>query len=136
MKKEHQNNHPFTVPEGYFEGFPDRLKERLSGESRGEVPVRRMGRYGALRIAIAASLVGIALLSIPLSRVLAPGAGDQEADMAYLEEMGIYHSDYELATYLGGDDPEGADAAGEEAFLTEAIEYLAMSDIEMDILFE
>lgn len=136
MKKNSRNHPPFTVPEGYFEGFPGRLKERIHRGEQRKVPVRKLGRHRVLRIAIAAALTGLALLSIPLSRVLTPGTEQLDAGMAYLEELGIYHNDYELATYLGGNDPDGSESDEKEALVSEAIEYLAMSNVELDILFE
>ncbi len=144
MKKEHHRSdlqHPslrkqaFRVPAGYFEGFPERLKERIDALEGERVPVRRLGRSAGFRIAVAAALVGLALISIPLTRIITPGmdSSDEFSNIALLEEAGVFYNDYELAPYLHG----GETVMGEEeAYLNQAMDYLAMNDVEMDLIFE
>ena len=127
--------HPFRVPEGYFEGFPGRLKARISEMEGERIPVRRIGRAGRLRIAIAAAIVGLALITYPLVRNSTQQNGETNGytDLALMEVMGVFDHDYELAGYL---EPEATVVDDEEAFLNQAIEYLAMNDVEMDLFFE
>ena len=126
---------PFGVPEGYFEGFPERLKERISAMEEEQVPVRKIGRSAGFRVALVAALVGLAMISIPLIRIIAPGSGgsDEISDIALLEEAGVFYNDYELAIYL---DAEETVMKDEDAYLDQAVNYLAMNDVEMDLIFE
>ena len=144
MKKEHTgpdlNNgslkeNPFRVPEGYFDSFHERVKARISELEEQSTPVRRIGRTGWFRIAIAAAIVGLALIIYPLIRNSAPGNGETDGytDLALMEAMGVFDHDYELVEYL---EPEAAVVDDDEAFLNQAIEYLAMNDVEMDLIFE
>jgi len=124
-----------VVPEGYFEGFPERLKERIDALEEEQVPVRRLGRSVGFRIAVAAALVGLALISIPLTRITVPGNGSsvEFSDIALLEEAGVFNNDYELAPYLHGEETV---MEAEDAYLNQAMDYLAMNDVEMDLIFE
>ncbi len=125
----------FRVPEGYFEGFPERLNERIAALEKEQVPVRRLSRSTGFRIAVAAALVGLALISIPMMRNMAPGMGalDEYSEMAFLEEAGVFSDDYEMAIYLNAEETVLED---EDAFLDQAANYLAMNDVEMDLIFE
>lgn len=126
---------PFRVPEGYFDSFPDRLKDRISRLEEDQVPVRKLPGSARFRIALAAAIIGLALISYPLFRLLAPGDGSSGGypDMALLEEAGVFSYDNELAAYLD----EGENTLDEEeAYLNQAMEYLAMNDVEMDLIFE
>ena len=129
MKKEVQNRTPFRTPEGYFDSFPGRMREFVREE--GNVQVRKLNRT-AVRWAVAAAVIGLAMLSIPLTRLLTPSAAeDSFSEVAFLEESGFFHNEYELAPYL-----EENDSDEEEAFVSQTIDYLAMSDVEMDLIFE
>ena len=129
MKKNTKNRTPFLTPEGYFDQFPGRMKD-LIREGKRSVQVRKLNR-APLRWAVAAAIVGLAMLSIPLSRLFITSAPESYSDVAFLEEAGIFHNEYELAPYLEEDLPDE-----EEAFVSQTIDYLAMSDVEMDLIFE
>ena len=128
MKKDVHNRTPFITPEGYFDSFPGRMKE-LIGQER-EVRVRKLNRT-PLRWAVAAAVIGLALVSIPLTRLFIPAPDDSYSEVAVLEESWIFHNEYELAPYLENDETDE-----EEAFVRQSIDYLAMSDVEMDLIFE
>jgi len=125
----------FQVPEGYFERFPERLKERISAMEKEQLPVRRLSRSAGFRIAVAAALVGLAMISIPMIRNMAPGmdSSDDLANIDLLEEAGVFNNDYDLALYLDGEEGYMED---EDAYLEQAVTYLAMNDVEMDLIFE
>ncbi len=135
MKKESINKQPFSVPEGYFESFPDRLKERMEGLDKELTPVRRIGRSTRFRLAMAAAIVGLALVSIPLLKMIDSGNGnsDEYQDIALLEGAGLFSSEYELVEYFVQEE-NALDE--EEAYLGQAMDYLAMNDVEIDLIFE
>lgn len=132
LNNEEMKKHPFTVPEGYFDTFSGRLKERIETEKHQYARSHRLVR---LRVALAAAVVVLALVTWPVIRLVDPGSGNGSgyAELALLEEAGYYLSDYELAEYLDGED-EVLDE--DEAYVAQAIEYLAMNDVEMDLIFE
>ena len=135
LQHESLKQHPFSVPEGYFSSFPDRLKDRISKLEEDQVPVRKLGRPVRFRVAIAAAIVGLALISYPVIRLTISGGGSSNGypDLTLLEEAGIFNNEYELALYL---ETYGTPAGEEEAYLNQAMEYLAMNDVEMDLIFE
>jgi len=131
---EKQKTNPFRVPGGYFEAFPERMSERIREMEAEQVPVRKVGRRRII-LAAAAAMAALALLTYPLSRMLAPGTGADVSfvEIALLDGAGLFSSDYELAAYL----EEGMEAMDdEEAFLSQAADYLASTDVEMDLFFE
>lgn len=127
--------HPFGVPEGYFDSFPDRLKARMEELEKAPVPVRRLNRTIRIRVAVAAAIVILALISYPVIRMTAPGTGSSGdyAGLALMEDAGILLSDYELAALI---ETGEATPDEEEIYLNQAMEYLAMNDVEMDLIFE
>lgn len=134
MGKQKQN--PFSVPEGYFDSFPDRLNKRISAMEAMEAekrPVRKLGRFRTA-VAIAAVLAALALISFPVLRLLTPANSPEDlVELALLDGAGFFSSDYELATYF--EDSE-ATMDDDEAYFSQAMEYLASTDVEMDLLFE
>jgi hypothetical protein len=131
---EKKKNNPFRVPEGYFETFQDRLTDRIRLEEAEPVPVKKLDRRRIL-LAVAAAVAALALITIPLTRMLTPEAWSDESfvEIALLEGAGFFTSDYELAVYLEESESLMDD---EDAYLHQAIEYLASANVEMDLIFE
>jgi len=98
-----------------------------------QVPVRKLDSKRRLRLAIAAAIAGLVLISFPLARILTTGSAADEKfiEIALLDGAGLFSSDYELVSYL-----EEADMDDEEAYLSLAVDYLASSDLGMDLIFE
>jgi hypothetical protein len=131
MKK---TEHPFKVPEGYFEQFPDRLMERIRQEEQLRKQEKPHVRRLSARLAVAAAIAGLLLVSYPLFRILAPGSGaGKDPDEALLEQTGLFNYEYEMAAYL---ERETDSVYEDEAYLDQAMEFLAMNDVEMDLIFE
>lgn len=131
---EKQKNNPFRVPEGYFDTFQERLADRIRLEEAEQVPVKRLGRRRIILAAVAA-VATLALITIPLTRMLTTERWTDEnfVEIALLEGAGLFASDYELAAYLEEAESPMDD---EDAYLNQAIEYLASADVEMDLIFE
>ncbi len=127
-----QKTNPFKVPEDYFDSLPGRLEERIASMEAEQVPVRRLHKV-RVGIAIAATLGALALVTFPLVRMLSPASAQEDGfvEIALLEGAGLFASDYELAAYL-----EDTSMDDDDAFLSQAIEYLASADVEMDLIFE
>ncbi len=131
---EKQKNNPFRVPEGYFETFQDRLADRIRLEEAEQVPVKRLVSRRIL-LAVAAAVASLALITIPLTRMQTPNTLSDESfvEIALLERAGFFTSDYELEAYLEELESSMDD---EDAYLNQAIEYLASADVGMDLIFE
>jgi hypothetical protein len=143
LQHESLKKQPFGVPEGYFESFADRLQERIREEENTSVPVRqrrdlvRQRRISGsrFRVAMAAAVVGLALITYSVIKFTNTESGTNGylPDMAVLEQLEVFDHDHYLYELIEEVEEEMND---EEAFATQAIEYLAMNDAEMVLLFE
>jgi hypothetical protein len=131
---EMQKKNPFRVPGDYFDTLPGRLTGRIAGMESDQVHARRPGslRTG---LAVAAAITALALLTFPLVRMLSPEgeADDNFIEIALLDGAGLFASDYELAGFL---EETEAPLDDEDAYLNQAMEYLASADVEMDLIYE
>lgn len=126
---------PFVVPEGYFESFSERLQKRINEERESSVPVRRIFTSTRFRVALAAAVVGLALISFSITMLTRAGNGDSGSylDIALLEQMQLIEDDSYLIELM---DSESEALDAEDAFATQAMDYLAVNDVEMVFLFE
>ena len=134
LQHESLKKHPFGVPEGYFEAFPTRLQERIREEDSSAVPKRRFGPTTRW-LAMAAAILGAALITTFLVKFSGTNseANGLYQDMALLEQLEVFDEDVYLYEYLDTEAPELSD---DEAFVTQAVEYLAMNEVDMDYLFD
>ena len=134
LQHESLKNHPFGVPEGYFEGFSTRLQQRIREEESSKVPERRIG-ITTRWLAMAAAVLGAALLTTAIIKF--SGAGSEAngiyPDLALFEQLEVFDNDLYLYEYL---DTTSSQLSDDEAFAEQAVEYLAMNDVEMDLLFD
>ena len=138
LQHESLKKQPFGVPEGYFESFSDRLQERIREEENSSVPVRKI--FGSrFRVAMAAAVVGLALITYSVVKFTNTGKGTNGylPDMALLEQLQVFDDDHYLYEFIEEVEAELEEEMNdEEAFATQAIEYLATNDAEMVLLFE
>ena len=135
LQQKQLKKHPFGVPEGYFESFSERLQERIRQEAESKVPLRRIGTSTRFRVAMAAAVLGVALISYSILRSTAlnsdvPGG---YLDIALLEQLDEIDDNSYL---LGLMESEAEELDEEEAYASQAIDYLAINDVEMVLLFE
>ena len=134
LQQESLKNHPFGVPEGYFESFSERLQERIREEESSGVPVRKIGNATRI-LAMAAAVLAAALITTSIIRFTNAdnGSGGLYPDLAILEQMQVFDDDRYLYELM---EEESASLDEDEAFASQAIEYLAINDVEMDLIFE
>ncbi|MEN8203747.1 MAG: hypothetical protein ABFS28_14210 [Bacteroidota bacterium] len=134
LQHESLKKQPFGVPGGYFESFSERLQERIREEENSR-PVRRIVTGSRFRIAMAAAMVGLALITYSVIKFTNTenGSNGYLPDMAVLEQLQVFDDDSYLYELIGEVEEEMDE---EEAFATQAIEYLAINDAEMVLLFE
>jgi hypothetical protein len=134
LQQQALKNSPFGVPEGYFEGFAERLQQRIKEEESSRVPVRRIGT-STRWLAMAAAVLAAALITTSIIRLSSTkGAEGLYPDMALLEQMQVLDDDRYL--YELFEEGEAVEMDEDEAFAAQAIEYLAINDVEMDLIFE
>jgi hypothetical protein len=134
LQHESLKKSPFGIPEGYFEGFSARLQERIREEQKASPPVRRIGTSTRIRVAMAAAILGVALISYSLLRLTVFNHPSPDQDnMALAEEYYLMEDDYNLVKYL---ESGARDMDDDEAFANQAIDYLAVNDVEMILLYE
>lgn len=134
LQQKSLKKHPFGVPEGYFEGFSTRLHERIREEEASRIPERRMGSANRW-LAVAAAILGAALLTTAIINFAGSGSDENGIDpeMAIFEQLEVYDNDLYLYEYLASGSEELSD---DEAFAAQAVEYLAMNEVDMDLLFD
>ena len=133
LQQEAMKQNPFGVPEGYFEGFAERLQQRIKEEESSRVPVRRIGTTTRW-LAMAAAVLAAALITTSIIRFTSPsGSEGLYPDLAILEQMQVLDDDRYLYELYAEEDVEMDE---DEAFAVQAIEYLAINDVEMDLIFE
>jgi len=134
LQQEALKDHPFGVPEGYFESFAERLQQRIKEEESSRVPVRKIGT-STRWMAMAAALLAAALITTSIIRfTTSKSAEGLYPDLALLEQMQVLDDDRYL--YELFEEEEAVELDEDEAFATQAIEYLAINDVEMDLIFE
>jgi hypothetical protein len=135
LQNERLKKLPFTVPEGYFESFHERLKDRISRMEPDQVTGKLRLRTLRLRIMAAAALFILALATYPLIRLVTQQEDEPALypEIALLEGAGVLDNEYELALYL---DEEETEMDAEEAYLNQAMDFLATGDVELDLIFE
>lgn len=133
LQQESLKKHPFGVPEGYFESFSERLQQRISEEESSEVPVRKIGTTTRW-LALAAAVLAAALITTSIIRFTNNSdSGVLYPDLAILEQMQVFDDDRYLYEMM---EEESVPLDEDEAFASQAIEYLAINDVEMDLIFE
>jgi len=135
LHQESLKKSPFEVPEGYFEQFPQKMLQRIRELEDEAVPVRSIPQGKGLRVAVAAAILVLALVSYPLFRIISPNnSGMYDApDIALIEDLGIIDDDSYLFGFLEtGSEPMD----DEEAYIDQAINYLAINDVELDIILD
>lgn len=134
LQQESLKKHPFGVPDGYFDSFTERLQQRIREEESSRVPVRRIGTVTRW-VAMAAAVIAAALITTSIVRFASSkrDANGFYPDLAILEELQVFDDDRYLYDLIGEEAPELNE---QEAFVSQAIDYLATSDVEMDLIFE
>jgi len=134
-KDESLKSNPFRVPEGYFETFAGRLHQRIREEEAARIPVRRLRSPDRLRIAIAAAVIVLALVTYPLIRVITTDESriTDYPTLSLLENMDLSDADLYLLELMGNGVAAGDE---EEVYLEQAIQHLALNDVELDLITE
>ena len=133
LQQEALKKQAFSVPEGYFDSFADRIQLRIKEEESSRVPVRRIGTTTRW-LAMAATILAAALITTSIIRITSTNSGEGlYPDIALLEQLQVLDDDRYLYELF---EEETAEMDEEEVFATQVIEYLATNEVEMDLIFE
>lgn len=135
LEQELLKKQPFVVPEGYFEGFSEKLQARIRMEDKSETPVRRIIHTARFRVAIAAAVLGVALISYSIIRFALPYSNSSGSypDISLMEQLQGFDDDRYWMELM---ESEAAAMDEDEAYATQAMDYLAANDVELVLLFE
>ena len=134
LQQEKLKKQPFGLPEGYFESFSERLQQRIREEEPSRVPVRKIGTPTRW-LAMAAAVLAAAMITTSIVRLISSNnvAEREYSDLTLLEQMQVFNDDIYLFELV---ENEKAELNEDEAFASQAIEFLAVNDVEMDLIFE
>jgi hypothetical protein len=135
LQQESLKSNPFGLPEGYFDSFPEKLQQRIREEEASRIPVRKIGTKTRWLVT-AAAVLAAALITTSIIRLTNSdrSANSRYPDMALLEQLQVFDDDRYLYELIEQEDAAKMDE--DEAFANQAIEYLAVNDVEMDLIFE
>ncbi|HER07444.1 MAG TPA: hypothetical protein ENO20_00910 [Bacteroides sp.] len=135
LEDESLTHHPFRVPEGYFDNFAGRLQQRIREEEEARVPVRRLRSPDRFRIAMAAAVILIALVTYPVIRILNvhDSRVNDYSDLVLLENMDLSDEDLYLLEMMADETSAGNE---EDIYLDQAMKHLALHEVELDLISE
>ncbi|HDR67700.1 MAG TPA: hypothetical protein ENN61_01485 [Bacteroidaceae bacterium] len=133
--RRHLSNNPFSVPDGYFKNLPSRIMSKIDSEKDNLSLIRTHWYAFRSQIALAASIIGFALLSYFVVKMIIPQQSleTEYVDIALLEKMNVIPDDAYILDLLTVND---IGLSGQDIWMNEAVEYLSDSDIEIDLLLE
>lgn len=127
LKKEN----PFSVPEGYFDSFQEKLQRKIRSEE--ETPARKTAILNIPRVAWISGVAAVFIIGFVLTKGLIGLDRNQplsQEEIAYAIEQDIYDLDeYELMETL---DEMSLEEESGNVYSDEIILYLLDEDIEID----
>jgi hypothetical protein len=132
-----QNN--FSVPNGYFDSFEQRLMEKIKGEDYGKVIPLNTNRWSVFRsqVSLVASFIVFVVLSYMAINFILNKHSNENIEYAELLEYEMTNLDetYLMETYSAEQAEISTD--DENIDYTEAvIEYLASDNIDLNLIIE
>ena len=134
-KENRLGENPFSVPEGYFGTLSSRIQSRVESEKKNTKGIRNLRFSLRSQIALAASLIGFAIISYAAVKLILsqPVSQADYIDFALLEDMSI---DFDESLLLDAYQLEDSEYTEEDMWAEEAVEYLASNELEIDLLYE
>lgn len=138
-----EKKNSFQAPEGYFENFNDRLKEKLSSESAREKPERTIvRRLSFSQLAIAASFIGIMAVAYSGVKYMLNRQDQQQTvqqtTLANLSDYPVEDIDestlYELYNETSTEESSSHSALTSQT--DDLIDYLMLEDAEIEVLMQ
>ena len=129
--EELKNENPFSVPEGYFNSFQQRLQDRIQSEKVNSNPERSPAVIS--RLVWAGAVAAVFIVAFVVSKNIIGTGNNQplsEDEIAYAFEQEIY--DLDEAEILENLDEMIQDNDPENGYSDEIILYLLDEDIEID----
>lgn len=137
---DHKPDKGFSVPEGYFEAFPEKLQARMKAEQPVEKKVRRLNFIPQL--AIAASFAGLMFIAYTGIKFLVSNQQIQtENGIAVIADISDYSLEeldetmlYEV--YMEGNETGNSAIQSEDNGTDDMIDYLILEDADIEVLMQ
>ncbi len=135
---------PFRVPEDYFDSMADRTMAAIREEEAGRPEVGQTGKPGRvinLRpfLALAAAILGFAILAAAMIRLISPdrpGRANDSATSLYAELAAEEIDMYMLENELNMEETVNPELTEETVPSEAIIEYLMNEDIDLNEIYE
>lgn len=128
---------PFSVPEGYFDSFPEKVRGRMSNEEVSVVSVpERVWQVLRPQLSLAAVIIGFAIIGYIGFNTLIQSEKQLLSDEVITEYVDYYHDDfseYYIMGMLDSDDIELEDGG----YFDDAdsyVDYLYQDDINIELI--
>lgn len=127
-------NNPFSIPENYFESFPEKLRKRLQAKQPPRVSVRdQFWQILRPQLALAAAIIGFALLGYFGFQTFIRTEEELLSNDVIAEY--INYNQHEFSEYYLISIMDENDIYPEDAFYLEDEPYLSSPDEYMDYLY-
>jgi hypothetical protein len=129
---------PFSVPEGYFDSFPEKVRGRLQNEEVSAVSVpERVWQVLRPQLSLAAVIIGFAIIGYIGFNTLIQSEKQLLSDEVITEYVDYYQhefSDYYLVSMLDFDEFELEDGGYYDDDADAYMDYLYMDNIEIELI--
>jgi hypothetical protein len=132
-----RKNRPFSVPEGYFDSFPEKIRGRLQNEEVSSVSVpERVWQVLRPQLSLAAGIIGFAIIGYIGFNALIQSEEQLLSDEVITEYVDYYQDDfseYYILSMLDSDDFELEDGGYFED-ADSYMEYLYQDNIDIELI--
>ncbi len=129
-------DNPFRVPEGYFDGFSERLSEKLQSEKEKNSGKGKIIRIFKNQLALAASLVAFAVISYFSVQFILNRTQSDYQELIFSEYVEGNLGDYEIDLLMDSYSENVGINEVLDDYEQEVIEYLLAENIDLQLLIE
>ena len=135
-----EKKNSFNVPEGYFENLSSRLQSRLALENESPGLLNRDRDIFRSRLAIAASFIGLIIITYAGIRYLLVEPGSPETESIEIADVINYQiNDFDddlIYDLYAKTDMENSDQndSGDEKIINAMVEYLLVEDVDIQLI--
>jgi hypothetical protein len=127
---------PFKVPENYFDEVNRKILSAATVSKPDENKIRFLYRFRS-KLAIAASITGLIILSYTAIKILSPSGKTSEiSDVIYMEENSLILEDIDIMTLEENVSSYAIYSEIPELSRSEIIDYLLSENIEISEIYE
>lgn len=127
---------PFKVPDNYFEELNNKILSATSESKPAENKIRFLHRFRS-KLAVAASITGLIILSYTAIKLLSPSNNKSEiSDLLFMEENSLILEDIDIMTLEENVSSNALYPEIPGLSSSEIIDYLLRENIEISEIYE